>query len=359
MTPTTLKTITQFLEADECLENLHKIDNQDPMLTSAVATTSTTTSGINSGTTFTKLDSKSWQGGTTTVLTPSKCIPSMVTLIETVAAKEEIVEEIRSADDAEDMIKEMKAKRARRSAAKIDYKAMIDEEEMEAEIEVAAKPKRKSAGGRKPKNAVNVDPDEEQRVKIRRERNKEAAARCRKRRVDLTNSLMAKVEEQEIKKRALEEEIQQLKRAKEDLEFVLQSHAATCPLTASATQTTNNTINVVARKSSPVLVEAVEAQYEIKPERPTSLSLKVEKQPQTSPLHEAAQIPIETPTSVISHLAFEAVTTGLTPNAPAFTSIMTPTVLTTPTVISCAAQQRSNGGNNGDNATSSPEYVSL
>merc|ERR1719414_2317572 len=51
-----------------------------------------------------------------------------------------------------------------------------------------------------------LSPEEEERLRLRRERNKEAAARCRKRRVDQTDSLQAQVDEHEEKKRQLQEE---------------------------------------------------------------------------------------------------------------------------------------------------------
>lgn len=50
---------------------------------------------------------------------------------------------------------------------------------------------RRNMGGRKPVKDLNCSPEEEERRRIRRERNKAAAARCRKRRVDHTNSLIA------------------------------------------------------------------------------------------------------------------------------------------------------------------------
>lgn len=49
---------------------------------------------------------------------------------------------------------------------------------------------RRNMGGRKPTKDLNCSPEEEERRRIRRERNKAAAARCRKRRVDHTNSLI-------------------------------------------------------------------------------------------------------------------------------------------------------------------------
>lgn len=51
-------------------------------------------------------------------------------------------------------------------------------------------PTRRNMGGRKPAKDLNITPEEEERRRVRRERNKLAAARCRKRRVDHTNSLV-------------------------------------------------------------------------------------------------------------------------------------------------------------------------
>jgi len=38
---------------------------------------------------------------------------------------------------------------------------------------------------------VQLSPDEEERRRVRRERNKQAAAKCRQKRVDLTNQLLS------------------------------------------------------------------------------------------------------------------------------------------------------------------------
>merc|ERR1712064_210898 len=81
------------------------------------------------------------------------------------------------------------------------------------------------------KNSTRYNPDEEsmspeerERLHIRRQRNKEAAARCRKRRVDQTNTLQEQVDHWMEKKRAMEEEIGTLTREKEELEFILSKH---------------------------------------------------------------------------------------------------------------------------------------
>lgn len=92
-------------------------------------------------------------------------------------------------------------------------------------------------GGRKPQKDVNISPEEEERRKIRRERNKAAAARCRKRRVDHTNSLIQETEGLEEKKQALQQELQELHVLKEELEFALEQHRTSqlCQLQDRAT----------------------------------------------------------------------------------------------------------------------------
>merc|ERR1719412_1442120 len=66
--------------------------------------------------------------------------------------------------------------------------------------------------------------EERERLEVRRQRNKEAAARCRKRRVDQTNTLQSQVDQWMEKKRAMEDEIGALTREKEELEFILSQH---------------------------------------------------------------------------------------------------------------------------------------
>ncbi|XP_076313776.1 protein c-Fos-like [Tachypleus tridentatus] len=89
--------------------------------------------------------------------------------------------------------------------------------------------KPRGTGGRKPTNE-EVSPEEEERRKIRRERNKLAAARCRKRRLDHTNNLVKETEYLETKRLALQNELQILKSQKEELDFLLTAHKATCKL---------------------------------------------------------------------------------------------------------------------------------
>merc|ERR1712038_2133225 len=60
--------------------------------------------------------------------------------------------------------------------------------------------------------------NQEERRKVRRERNKLAAARCRKRRVDQTETLQIEVNNWEEKKRMLQDEIHSLQAQKEELQ---------------------------------------------------------------------------------------------------------------------------------------------
>uniref|UniRef100_A0A668AQ54 Protein c-Fos n=1 Tax=Myripristis murdjan TaxID=586833 RepID=A0A668AQ54_9TELE len=84
----------------------------------------------------------------------------------------------------------------------------------------------------KPKMRVHVAPskEEEERKRIRRERNKIAAAKCRNRRRELTDTLQAETDKLEEEKAALQTEIADLLKEKERLEQILVSHKPSCKL---------------------------------------------------------------------------------------------------------------------------------
>ncbi|KAI4900724.1 hypothetical protein NFI96_026264, partial [Prochilodus magdalenae] len=73
-----------------------------------------------------------------------------------------------------------------------------------------------------------LSPEEEERRRIRRERNKLAAAKCRNRRRELTDSLQAETDTLEEEKAALQAEISNLMKEKEQLEFLLDTHIPHC-----------------------------------------------------------------------------------------------------------------------------------
>uniref|UniRef100_A0A1A8MJN4 BZIP domain-containing protein n=1 Tax=Nothobranchius pienaari TaxID=704102 RepID=A0A1A8MJN4_9TELE len=92
------------------------------------------------------------------------------------------------------------------------------------------------AGGNKGKNAARkgkteqLSPEEEEKKRVRRERNKMAAAKCRNRRRELTDTLQAETDTLEEEKAALETEIANLLKEKERLEFILATHQPVCQL---------------------------------------------------------------------------------------------------------------------------------
>jgi len=112
------------------------------------------------------------------------------------------------------------------TAAVVQVSANIKEEEEEE-----MKPQRKvEAGGRLSVSGekTTAAPEETEKKVLRRERNKQAAARCRKRRMDLTCSLQEEVETWEDSVRSLKEELSQLETQKRGLEAILRGHSAAC-----------------------------------------------------------------------------------------------------------------------------------
>ncbi|NXR26829.1 FOS protein, partial [Cinclus mexicanus] len=75
-----------------------------------------------------------------------------------------------------------------------------------------------------------LSPEEEEKRRIRRERNKMAAAKCRNRRRELTDTLQAETDQLEEEKSALQAEIANLLKEKEKLEFILAAHRPACKI---------------------------------------------------------------------------------------------------------------------------------
>ncbi|XP_077591109.1 v-fos FBJ murine osteosarcoma viral oncogene homolog Ab [Stigmatopora nigra] len=74
----------------------------------------------------------------------------------------------------------------------------------------------------------HISPEEEAKKKIRRERNKQAAAKCRNRRRELTDTLQAETDQLEDEKSKLQNDIANLLKEKEQLEFILVAHRPIC-----------------------------------------------------------------------------------------------------------------------------------
>merc|ERR1719193_365984 len=313
-TPTTLKTIEQmFVDVEEPETYKNQAGFAPPTLKHK---------------TYINMDSSNWQqGGVTTVGTPSAAPPPSFELLQ-----------------PRDKEEEKKVNRG---------------------------------GGRKPrdKEEETLCPEEEERRKMRRERNKLAAARCRKRRVDQTESLQDEVNLWEGKKKALQEQIQQLQEEKNQLEFILEAHKSVCSRVSSESALDVKPITTteprVLVKAEPELqqstvrhlthAEAMEEQQAVtvtttvrvaqKPKRPSSLLVGNGSNSLSS-----LNIPIETPTNVMNQLDFNALMdgrTGLTPTnilTPIMVNMTTPSsssgFLQTPTVStpSCGSQQRTSSG---------------
>ncbi|XP_011863999.1 PREDICTED: transcription factor kayak isoform X1 [Vollenhovia emeryi] len=226
-------------------------------------------------------------------------------------------------------------------------------------------PVRRNMGGRRPTRTIGMTPEEEERRQIRRERNKMAAARCRKRRMDHTNALLDETDGLEKKKQSLQEEIEQLKQVKEELEFILDTHRAVCrrslrsssPLDikpvikttdhmvedqfAAEVAKGDTTVAAATRPNRPnSLPVGLDNNNRLNPltmfaepkERPDTLAFKTVETPSfMKPSMDVAGMPITTPTSGIP-FNFDSLMeggTGLTP-------------VSTPLIPSCSTQQRNN-----------------
>ncbi|KAJ1529265.1 hypothetical protein ONE63_006065 [Megalurothrips usitatus] len=201
-------------------------------------------------------------------------------------------------------------------------------------------PPRRNVGGRRPTKAKGISPEEEERRQVRRERNKQAAARCRKRRMDHTNSLVKETEGLEHKKQGLQVEIQELNRQLEELSYILKKHVCRHPHP--------NERSVSPPDIKPQFIEVKQERLDTdleppakrpmlsmpapsvqpKPSRPTSLPVASHTNLRST-ASEIAGISITTPSTGIP-LNFDSLMdggTGLTP-------------VSGPLVPSCSSQQR-------------------
>uniref|UniRef100_A0ABM5F3X9 Fos-related antigen 1 n=1 Tax=Pogona vitticeps TaxID=103695 RepID=A0ABM5F3X9_9SAUR len=78
------------------------------------------------------------------------------------------------------------------------------------------------------RHSEHLTPEEEERRRLRRERNKLAAAKCRNRRKELTDTLQAETDQLEAEQSGLRKEIEELQKQKERLELVLEAHRPAC-----------------------------------------------------------------------------------------------------------------------------------
>lgn len=242
----------------------------------------------------------------------------------------------------------------------------------------------RTGGGRRPNRSEKLSPEEEERRRIRRERNKLAAARCRKRRMDHTNSLIKETEGLEDARSSLQKEIAALKNEKENLEFILEAHRASCKMPhMKAVTTASSTMSALSQQRPqhlPVVTSSdsgpVRNNHKLpnapgrapKFSRPNSLAVTSVftnsdgssalnnscSVPASCPslLTEVAGVPIQTPSAGM--YSFESIVegTGATPTGT--------TPLTFSPVTSCAEQQRNtNGDLSSPDGMNPPKLVSL
>merc|ERR1739848_545987 len=360
LTPTTNKLLTELFQSDNCIDKLENIENEGFVVplpptapTSGSAAPANTTKETSRGNrkSFIKLDSSSWQGGTTTVVTPTKS--EQLTILDVPAS-----------------LTTMKTRSLTRSNSRINRPVLVVQSQPKHQ---ETKPKKQANVRRTPKtrpgvkastNELELSPDEAQKLNIRRERNKAAAARCRKRRMDQIGYLSEEVQVHEEKKQALENTIAQLKAQKEELEYILKQHQSECQLFVPGLQQQHQHQHSlpVAVKSEPVLVETIEMadpmanQFYIldkppqeimtgraiggglKSKRPLSLNIGSAQIEAKNPSNQVGGIVIDTPSNVISNLEFDTLmtSTGLTPT----TNSLTPISFFTPggSAPSCSSQ---------------------
>lgn len=347
LTPTTTKLITELLVSQD-LNKLPPTENDGFVVPlPPVEQLTTTPSGIktlvnNSRKSFVKLDSKSWQGGTTTVVTPTKS------------------ENLTFLDAVPTAISTMRTRSSTRSTTLPKVTTSVVRPQ-----DVTPPARRQANVRRTPKlrpgvkalaNEEDLSPEDAEKLRIRRERNKQAAARCRKRRMDQIDTLSNEVKEQEVKKKALEHTIAQLKDQMNELQFILSQHQSECNLNIGYQQIP------VAVKSEPVIVETLEQHYEkiedpipvvVKKHQRRPLTLNIDSANAAKSSSSVDGILIDTPSNVIANLGFDTLmtSTGLTPT----TNLITPvSFLTSP---SCSSQQRSS--ENADLNTPASETISL
>jgi len=343
LTPTTTKILTELFESENCINKLETIENEGfvvplpPAAAPTVASSNKETSGNRRS--FIKLDSSSWQGCTTTVVTPTKSeqltildVPSSLTAMKT-----------RSSN------------RVNRPILTVQPQPKCEETKPKKQANVRRTPKSRP-GVKASTNESELSPEEAQRLVVRRERNKAAAARCRKRRMDQISYLSDEVQVHEEKKLALENTIAQLKAQKEELEYILSQHQSECQLVVPGLRQQPLPIAV---KSEPVLVETIEMNPldqvymldkpqeintnragALKAKRPLSLNIE-SAQIEAKASATLEGVLIDTPSNIISNLGFDTLmtSTGLTPTS----NIVTPVSFNIigPSVPSCSSQQRS------------------
>merc|ERR1719225_692202 len=242
-----MKGIRTFEETGNADKAIAAIEAKEKPKTTKTASSSNIKT--RSGNTYFSLDSKSWQGGITTIATPTD---HGITLAEKIL--EENIDNEEGSSDEENNSEIVNGSVLPESVVQTNIRQQKNKPTFQRTMitrslsnmsnssgKNSSKPyypgedksfmmaRKSNAKGRKNNRRLSpeeeaMSPEERERLRLRRVRNKEAAARCRKRRVDQTNNLQEQVDHWLAKKRIMEEEIGTLRREKEELEFILSQH---------------------------------------------------------------------------------------------------------------------------------------
>ncbi|XP_062249793.1 fos-related antigen 1a isoform X1 [Platichthys flesus] len=133
-------------------------------------------------------------------------------------------------------------------------------------IRAAASP----MGSTRRRNDEHLSQEEVERRRIRRERNKQAAAKCRNRRRELTDTLQSETDQLEDEKSVLQKEIAELEKQKEKLELVLEAHRPICKLESSDSDSEPgpSVSSLLGIKIEPKDFSTPVSQFSMKTERP-------------------------------------------------------------------------------------------
>ncbi|XP_047209762.1 fos-related antigen 1a [Girardinichthys multiradiatus] len=163
------------------------------------------------------------------------------------------------------------------------------------------------------RNDEQLSYEEIERRRVRRERNKLAAAKCRNRRRELTDTLQNETDQLEGDKSRLQKEIAELQKQKEKLELVLEAHRPICKIEDSDSDS----------DPSPSLSSL--AAIKLEPEESNVPGPSTKKPLKNDRPKPKITIPVKPVTSVASVVVSEAET------------LHTPVLLSTPSLLSFSA----------------------
>ncbi|XP_026991491.1 fos-related antigen 1a [Tachysurus fulvidraco] len=234
------------------------------------------------------------------------------------------------------------------------------------------------------RNDDHLSMEEMERRRIRRERNKLAAAKCRTRRRELTDSLQNETDQLEDKKACLQKEIAELQKQKEKLELVLEAHRPICKVQDSDSDSESNPVlpTLCGIKIEPVDSEIPgpsqkhkisSKQEKPKPKiiiPPPSSTSSVSMNPESDSLHTPVLISTPSLTPFTSSLIFTYPTASLDTSIP--TSSQTLSMLSSytsqhgtsqpsqiPEPCGVAHRRSSSSGDQSDQSLNSPTILTM